>query len=177
MKKIFKITIILLLLSLAGCGQSNDTAPVVTNELTIEQIKYLESLGLTVVSFEEEPSYTFELTREWVIDDIAWGRVFKYLEVFDNVDANKYIGETLDSYKFVVEGHSSAQWGDTNQSFVFILVADNKIVGGFTAPRSRQEELDGGPYPLDGETGDFEEKAGMTFDEFDEYWERKFYVE
>ncbi|EEG78597.1 hypothetical protein [Dethiobacter alkaliphilus] len=176
--KLFMIAIIMLF-SLAGCGGNNDfTLPTPTNELTQEQFSYLEDLGLTVKSYEEEPSYTFELAREWLIDDVAWGRVFKYLEVFDGVDAAEYIDKTLDSYRFVVEGHSSAQWGDTGQSLAIILTSDKKIVGGYAIPKMKseanQEELDGGPYPLNGEIEDFEEKAGMSFSEFDQYWAERY---
>ncbi|MCW3491686.1 LptM family lipoprotein [Dethiobacter alkaliphilus] len=175
------LIIVLLLFSLAGCGGNNNgTLPTPTNELTQKQVSYLEDLSLTVDSYEEEPYYSFVLTKDDLLEEYIWKRIFQNLEIFDGVDSSDYIGKTIDCYMFVVEGHSSAQWGNTNQSTVTILNFNNKIIGGFAIPRTKGKghEHDGpGAYPLNGELEDFEEMAGMSFSEFDEYWTEKYSVD
>lgn len=168
--KIKFIIVIMVFLILTGCGQINESS----SDFIEKQVSYLEEFNLTVLMYDAVPAFSYELTKEGLLDEMVWGQIWMQLEVFKNVDANDYIGKIIEGYEFVVEGHPYEEKHNSEKSNVWLLTSGKQIIGGYALPIIDGDVLTGGVYPLGGDLEKFEEVAGMTYLEFEEYWITKY---
>ena len=104
--------------------------------------------GYTVISFDNKiPNYVLTET-------LLNSPPFKSYWKIQPINPKNYLNKTINTYKFVVRNHPFDKYfsdknGDSKRrTVIFIMVCDNKIVGGYSLPSETYAGMD--VYPLDG---------------------------
>ncbi|NBG87862.1 hypothetical protein [Isachenkonia alkalipeptolytica] len=172
MKKFTKCLSVLVLLALLGtmlmgCSSINSSRAMEIDQKEQAAEKLLEEKGYQVVSSGGKTEI-YEVNRDILAHPhyaLIWG--------IQKIDADRYIGKTVETYEFLVENHplllEVAE--DVGRVRVWVLFCEDEVLGGYTFP-DYDEPHYGGVYSLEGET--LEEVTEMRFQAWRKNWEQKY---
>lgn len=153
-------------LILAGCSKTPAGNARIAEHL-------LKDKGYRMISYEGNVQ-KYELTKDKLLQmpfSIVWG--------LQKVDPSKYIGKMIYVEKFIVKNHPLDNWKSKSsmkskalgRTEVYVMVVDNKAIGGTSSP-VLNERLTGGFWSLEGKT--LEQIQVMSFSEWCDLWVRRY---
>lgn len=172
--KLMKLRILLLfllslfLLAVVGCSNKDYSAKGKTDEQIAAD--YVQALDYTIVVHEgETEKYTLE---QKMLENLDYMRLW----AVQKEEPDAYFGKEIFTFRFIVKDHPLYQQysqDDYNIS-VTVMLADSKVIGGTSGPRSKIKNLvmAGGEYSIEGKT--IKEIKGMDSSQWLDYWEKKY---
>ena len=162
-KRTIFVTFVFLVIILIGYAYSKNF--VVNGGIISIQEEYLKGKKFNIIS-SNGISLSYVLDKEMLREipcSITWG--------IQNIDVQNYIGKNIDVYSYIVNNHKLDSYGDMNQTFVFLIICEKKIIGGYSIPYD-SKPLYAGVYSIDG--GTFEEVTGIDYQEWINKWVKKY---
>lgn len=138
-----KLLYLLFFLLISGCAQGDEPIPLTENAEIAK--RYLEDKGYEVLSYEGEKTMTY--TRSDLTKLPA-----KQVWAVQTIEPEPYMNKEIHLVRFFVKGHpldDAYQEGKTN---VTVMMWSQEVIGGTSFPYSKQNDLVGGSYSLDGKT-------------------------
>ncbi len=122
----------------------------ISDDMTLATTQFLQEKGYTVLEYHGYNQYILDKAK--VRDTQYWGA--------QNIDPEDYIGKEIKIYAFTIKNHplDNVEQNIKHQTFAYIMVSQDVILGGFTAP---ENGIIGKFYALDGKS--LEEVSGMPF--------------
>lgn len=163
-------------LTLTGCSTNINQVSKTIDHNSIVAKTYLESQGYKTISYEGNVD-NYTLTRDKLVS-IPYSMCWE----LQAEDPGKYIGKEISVYKFNVTNHPLDNWKSTSKypenvvksqgrTWVWVYIADNKIVGGHSYPVIDQIIV-GSVWSLEGKT--FEEVHNIPYKDWLAQWNSKY---
>lgn len=106
---------------------------------------HLEELGYKILSFESEDVLRFSKEQLEVLP-------YKAMWEVQSVSPDKYIDKDIDTVVFLVRNHPLDDLFDMGKTRVIVFIYKNEVIGGFSSPISKNNDVVGGWYSIDGKT-------------------------
>jgi len=152
-----------LLLTLVGCAEKEITKS--KTNIILEQIEYLNGKGYNI-------SKSKGIIDSYVLEkELLSKQLYSNIWGLQDIEIQTYFGKPIDVYSYIVNNHKLDTLGDMDGTLVWLIVCENKIVGGYSLPNN-SETLYGGVYSIDGLT--LEEVTGMDFPTWQKEWQKKY---
>jgi hypothetical protein len=115
-----------------------------SNESSSLSENFLKSKGYEII-LNKGKVEAYKLTNE-KLNQLPYSYIWK----IQNIDINKYIGDNIDVYEYIVKNHPLDKLPENKNkdTKVWIIEANNKIIGGYSFPNS--EAYVSPVFPLDG---------------------------
>ena len=156
-----KSLFIVFILFVAGCSHEAKQT-VKLNENGEIAKHHLEDMGYEVVSYEGENTKVFT-GAEFSNDKDIWG--VQYTEPDD------YMNKEVQVEHFFIKNHPLDQEFDMGKTNAYVMIQKKKVIGGWSYPHSKQNDLMGGSYSLDGKTN---EEVRSDWQVWSQEWDRKY---
>jgi hypothetical protein len=172
--KIYKITVNKNIKSLKGSSILEDTTKIfsVKGDDEILANKYISNKNYNVLSYDGEVD-DYTLNKEMLSSE-TYNLPYIMEWSVQSVDPMDYIGKEIKVYKFTVNNHILDNVGlnENKSTFVYVMVYDDKVIGGYSIPNYSEMVVGDGVYSIDGKT--LEEVTGMSFLDWSDNWQKKF---
>ncbi|WDV46540.1 hypothetical protein PV797_02310 [Clostridiaceae bacterium M8S5] len=126
---------------------------------------YIINLGYEVVSSSSQPSS--HILRQKDICHLPWMGIWGV----QRIKPDKYFDKKLLIYSYIVKKHPLDSYGDKNQTNLWLIVNNNRIIGGYSFPNNT-EPLYGGVFSLTGKT--IKQVKGYNYQIWREKWFEKY---
>lgn len=168
MKKLIVIGFLLFLVSwvIFTTNPIAESKVVAVDDMNLKTQQFLIEKGYKIIKIEGKVD-SYELKKDTLLGPhygIVWG--------VQSIDLQNLMGKKIDTYGFVVKKHPLDSAIDNNkcQTKVWVLVDEDKVVGGYSLP-DYDEPYYGGVYSMDGKT--LEEITGEDFQTWSKKWVEK----
>jgi hypothetical protein len=135
---------------------------IINNDKRLAE-NYVESKGYKIVKTLGEPK------KEILSKKLLLGRGHQQIWMVQDKSPDKYLGKEIIHYGFIVKNHPRAA---SDGAFVWVMVSDNIVIGGYSQPYSISNPPVGGFYSIEGNSR--EAYSGKTFTEWVNEWVKKY---
>lgn len=138
----------------------------ITGEEKLLATKYLDSKKYNILSYNGQvDDYLLKKDMLLTMPYVMYWSV-------QSTDAVNYIGKEIKVYKFTVNNHvlDNAKGNENKSTFVYVMICDNKVIGGYAFPNYSETMIGDWPYSLDGKT--LEEETGMSYPDWLDGWQK-----
>jgi hypothetical protein len=118
----------------------SDDAIIAKNHL--EQQK-----GYEVISYEGDSKQEFTRTDLRTMPD-------RQLWSVQNIEPDEYLDKRIDTVKFTIKNHPLDELFNMGKTHVTVWLIDSEVIGGWSYPISKHNDVIGAPFSLDGKTAE-----------------------
>ncbi|RNA67122.1 hypothetical protein [Alteribacter keqinensis] len=142
MIRIAPIAAALLILLVSGCSSQ----ALLSDNALIAQT-HLEGMGFKVLSMDREGTYTF--TDE---DLVSKQRAQPHEEIWAVQEhiAESFSGQMIITITFTVQEHPLDNAFGMGKTKATVMIIEGEVIGGWAYPVSKDNDVSGAPYSLDG---------------------------
>ena len=140
-KYIFQILTLILIVT--SCSekeiQLSENAKIAKN--------YLEHSNYEVISYQGDSSLEFSRADLRIIhNQEIWS--------IQHIEPDEYLNKRIDTIKFTIKNHPLDDDFNAGETTVSIWLLDRKVIGGWSYPISKNDDIVGSLYSLSGETSE-----------------------
>ncbi|WP_052342681.1 hypothetical protein, partial [Bacillus sp. EB01] len=127
---------------LAGCTEKeelSENAKIAKN--------YLTDSGYEVIEHDKDGEHTFSTSdMKSIFVQQVWA--------VQDKDPDDYINKRIDTVSFFIKNHHLDNEYDMGKTYATVWLRDGNVIGGWSFPTSKTNDLNGAPYTLNGKTAE-----------------------